>query len=128
MAKFGAHSFLWIDQWTTEKGNYAINAAAEMGFDYVELHLLQPFEFEGEIHKKVLRDAGIEAVASLGLPEELHMPENPECAKKFLYKALQKLQDAGSTYLCGCIAYTIGKFSGQPPIKAERQIVHGHAR
>jgi len=128
MAKFGAHSFLWIDQWTTEKGNYAINAAAEMGFDYVELPLLQPDEFEGEIHKKVLRDAGIEAVASLGLPEELHMPENPECAKKFLYKALQKLQDAGSTYLCGCIAYTIGKFSGQPPIKAERQIVHGHAR
>ena len=123
MAKFGAHSFLWIDQWTTEKGNYAINAAAEMGFDYVELPLLQPDEFEGEIHKKVLRDAGIEAVASLGLPEELHMPENPEGAKKFLYKALQKLQDAGGTYLCGCIAYTIGKFTGQPPTKAERQIV-----
>jgi D-psicose/D-tagatose/L-ribulose 3-epimerase len=73
-----------------------------------------PEEFEGEVHKKVLRDAGIEAVASLGLPEALHMPENPEGAKQFLFLVLQKLQDAGGTYLCGCIADTIEKFTGQP--------------
>jgi len=123
MVKFGAHSFLWIDYWTTEKGNYAIHQAAEAGFDYVEIPLLRPDEFESEIHKTALKDAGIEAVASLGLPEELHMPENPQGAKQFLFKALQKLQDASGTYLCGCIAYTIGKFTGKPPTQAERQIV-----
>ena len=123
MAKFGAHAFLWIDRWTTEKGNFAINAASEQGFDFIEIPLLRPDEFEPESHKKALRSAGIEAVASLGLPDDLHMPENPQGAKGFLIKALQKLNEVGGTYLCGCIAYTIGKFTGQPPTKVERQIV-----
>jgi hypothetical protein len=35
----------------TEKVNYAINTAAEIGFDCVELPLL-PKELEGEVHKK----------------------------------------------------------------------------
>jgi D-psicose/D-tagatose/L-ribulose 3-epimerase len=123
MVKFGAHSFLWIDVWTTEKGNFAINKAAQAGFEVVEIPLLRPNEFEGEVHKQVLRDSGIEVVASLALPAELHMPENPDGAKQFLFNALQKLQDAGGTYLCGCIAFTIGKFTGNPPTQTERQIV-----
>lgn len=123
MAKYGAHSFLWIDTWTTDKGNFAINAAADTGFDYIEIPLLRPDEFEPESHKKELRAVGIEAVASLGLPEKYHMPRNPEGAKTFLIKALQKLNETGGTYLCGCIAYTIGEFTGQPPTKQERQIV-----
>lgn len=123
MAKFGAHSFLWIDQWTTEKGNYAIQKAADTGFDYVEIPMLRPDEFDSASHRQALKSAGIEATGSLGLPEKLHMPENPQGAKAFLIKSLQKLNDAGGSYLCGCIAYTIGKFTGQPPTDAERQIV-----
>ena len=123
MVKFGAHSFLWIDFWTKEKGNYAINKAAQAGFEFIEIPLLRPYEFDGKAHKQVLIDAGIKVVASLGLPEELHMPENPAGAKEFLFEALRKLQDAGGSYLCGCIAYTIGKFSGSPPTQRERQIV-----
>jgi len=123
MAKYGAHAFLWIDNWTTEKGNFAINAAADTGFDYLEIPLLRPDEFEPEPHKRELQAAGIEATASLGLPTEYHMPSNPEGAKEFLLKALRKLNDAGGTYLCGCIAYTIGEFTGQPPTQKERQIV-----
>lgn len=123
MAKFGAHSFLWIDQWTTEKGNYAIRAAADTGFDLIEIPLLRPDAFEPAAHKSVLAETGLEAVASLGLPEQYHMPSNPEGAKKFLYTALEKLYDVGGTYLCGCIAYTIGTLTGAPPTKEERQVV-----
>ncbi len=123
MTKFGAHSFLWIDRWTTKKGNFAIQAAADTGFDYIEIPLLRPDEFDPAPHKKILKSTSIEAVASLGLPEKYHMPSNPEGAKQFLYKALEKLCDAGGKYLCGCIAYTIGKFTGQPPTQQERQIV-----
>ena len=123
MAKIGAHSFLWIDKWTTEKGNYAIKIAKETGFDLIEIPLLRPDEFDAKAHRKTIQAAGIEVTASLGLPDRFHMTTNPEGAKQFLTTALQKLRDAGGSYLCGCIAYTIGKFTNEPPTQGERQIV-----
>ena len=123
MAKIGAHSFLWIDEWTTEKGNSAIKNAADTGFDLIEIPLLRPDEFDAKVHKKAIHAAGIEATASLGLPDRFHMTTNPEGAKQFLTTALKKLHEVGGSYLCGCIAYTIGKFTNEPPTKAERQIV-----
>ncbi|MFB0536914.1 MAG: sugar phosphate isomerase/epimerase family protein [Anaerolineae bacterium] len=117
MPKYGAHTFLWIDEWTTEKGNKAIAATAEIGFDFIEISLLRPDEFDAAAHKKALTDAGIEATGSLVLPEWAHMPEEPEKAKQFLVSALEKLEAVGGTYLGGCIAFALGKFTG------ERQVV-----
>lgn len=123
MPRFGAHAFLWIDDWTSEKGNRAINEAAAGEFDFIEIPLLRPREFDAAIHKQVLRDAGIEATASLVLPADAHMPEQPEAAVTFLIEALDKLEAVGGTYLCGCIAYHLGRLTGQPPTASERQVV-----
>ena len=74
MLKYGAHTFLWIDEWTTEKGNKAIAAAAETGFDFIEISFLRPEEFDVAAHKKALTEAGIEATGSLVLPEWASAP------------------------------------------------------
>jgi len=115
--RYGAHTFLWIDEWTTEKGNRAIAATGEIGFDFIEISLLKPDEFDAPAHKKALADAGIEATGSLVLPEWAHMPEEPEKARQFLTRALEKVEAVGGTYLGGCIAFALGKFTG------ERQVV-----
>ncbi len=117
MPKYGAHTFLWIDEWTTEKGNQAIAATSEAGFDFIEISLLRPDDFDAAAHKKALADAGIEAAGSLVLPEWAHMPEEPEKAKQFLISALDKLGAVGGTYLGGCTAFALGKFTG------DRQLV-----
>ncbi len=117
MLKYGAHTFLWIDEWTTEKGNRAIAATGEIGFDFIEISLLKPDEFDAAAHRKALARAGIEAMGSLVLPEWAHMPEEPEKAKRFLVSALNGLEAVGGTHLCGCTAFALGKFSG------ERQMV-----
>ncbi len=65
MPTFGAHAFLWIDEWTTEKGNHAICQAADLGFDFLEIPLLKPQEFDAAAHKKALRESG-------------HMLEHPD--------------------------------------------------
>ncbi len=117
MPKYGAHTFLWIDEWTTEKGNQAIAATGEVGFDFIEISLLKPEEFDAASHKKALADTGIEAMGSLVLPEWAHMPEEPEKAKQFLTSALEALEAVGGTYLGGCIAFALGKFTG------DRQVV-----
>ena len=123
MHKYGAHAFVWIDDWSTEKGNQAIAAAGELGFDFIEIPLLKPQEFDAAAHRKALAEAGIEATASLVLPEDAHMPQQPERAKRFLTSALDKLDALGGTYLCGCIAFSLGTFTGEPPTDAERRTV-----
>jgi D-psicose/D-tagatose/L-ribulose 3-epimerase len=117
MPKYGAHTFLWIDEWTTEKGNQAIAATGDAGFDFIEISLLRPDEFDAAAHKTALANAGIGATGSLVLPEWAHMPEEPEKAKQFLTSALDQLEAVGGTYLCGCTAFALGKFTG------ERQVV-----
>jgi D-psicose/D-tagatose/L-ribulose 3-epimerase len=123
MPIYGAHAFVWVDEWTTEKGNFAIASAAQQGYDFIEIPLLKPQEFETEVHKQALARAGISATASLVLPDDAHMPAQPKRAKEFLTRALDKLEALGGDYLCGCIAYALGLFTGAPPTEAERQTV-----
>ncbi|MFN8457801.1 MAG: sugar phosphate isomerase/epimerase [Anaerolineae bacterium] len=123
MVKFGSHAYLWIDEWTTEKGNYAIAATAKTGFDLIEMPLLKPQEFDAAAHKKALHEAGIEGTTTLVLPNDCHLPFQPQKAKQFLLGALEKVEAVGSTFLGGCIAYALGVFTNQPPTAAERQAV-----
>lgn len=123
MPRFGAHAFLWIGDWTTETGNQAIDAAARAGFDFIEIPLLKPQEFDAASHRRALQDAGIGATASLVLPKEAHMPVAPQKAKQFLVSAMDKLVEVGGDYLCGCIAYSLGTLTGKAPTPEERQVV-----
>ncbi len=123
--RFGAHAFLWIDEWNIDKGNLAIEAAGKAGFDFIEIPLLRPDEFDPLAHRPALDTAGIGATASLVLPNDAHMPQAPEKAMAFLVNALDKLAAVGGDYLCGCLAYALGVFTGTGPTQAERQIVVG---
>lgn len=123
MPKYGAHAFVWIDEWTTEKGAHAIAEAGRQGYDFIEIPLLKPHEFDAAAAKAALSRAGIYATASLVLPNDAHMPAQPKRAKEFLISALDQLEAIGGDYLCGCIAYALGLFTGAPPTNAERQTV-----
>jgi D-psicose/D-tagatose/L-ribulose 3-epimerase len=123
MPKYGAHAYLWITEWSVEKGNQAINATAKAGYDFIELPLYRPADFDAKTHKRVLKDAGLGATGTVVLPPHAHMPENPAAAKQFLISALDKLEAVGGFCLCGCTAYELGKFTGKPPTRKERQVV-----
>lgn len=123
MIKYGAHTFLWIDEWTTEKGNEAIRASAKAGFDFIEISLMKPDEFDAAAHKPLLAKTGLGVTTSLVLPEWAHMPEKPKEARKYLVNALEKADAIGSSYLGGCIAFALGVFGGSVPVQVERQVV-----
>jgi D-psicose/D-tagatose/L-ribulose 3-epimerase len=123
MVKIGAHAFVWIGDWTTETGNHALRSAAEQGFDFLEIPLLRPESFDSASHKKVMRETGIAVTASLVLPKDAHMPAAPAKAKAFLFAVLDRLEELECSYLCGCIAYSLGTLTGKPPTEQEKQIV-----
>ncbi|GAB4518191.1 MAG: sugar phosphate isomerase/epimerase [Anaerolineae bacterium] len=123
MPHYGAHAFVWIGEWNTEDGNYAIEQAGKVGFDFIEIPLLKPESFDAASHKAALQKAGIGATCSLVLPPGTHMPANPEGAHTFLSAALEQVEALGSQYLGGCIAYELGHLTGKPPSTEERQTV-----
>ena len=116
--------FLWIGDWSIEKGNYAIAEAGRHGFDFIEIPLLRPDEFDVAAHKEVLRQAGIGGVGVRWYYRPVpHMPSQPEAALNFLTGAMDKLEALGGTYLCGCLAYELGYFTDEPPRPDEREVV-----
>lgn len=119
MPKYGAHAFLWIDEWTSEKGKYAIEAASKAGFDLIEIPILKPDEFDPLAYKDILTRTKLIVAGSTVLPWDAHMPEDPEKAKRFLIKVLDKLETINGTYMVGCFAYALGKFTGTGPTKNE---------
>jgi D-psicose/D-tagatose/L-ribulose 3-epimerase len=123
MPKLGCHAFVWIGEWNTESGNYAIEQVARTGFEYIEMPLLNPATFDAASHRATLQQAGIKGTCSLALPKEVHMPTYPERARDFLYAALAKVEEVGSLYLGGCIAYHLGTLTGKPPEPSERETV-----
>lgn len=123
MPTYGAHAFLWIGEWSTQAGNYAIEQAGAVGFDFIEIPLLKPHEFDVASHKAALRAAGIGCTASLVLPRGAHMAAHPAKAKAFLIAAMDRLAELGGSYLCGCLAYELGYLTGKPPSQHERAVV-----
>ena len=123
MPEYGAHAFLWIGAWNVDDGNRAIRSAAEAGFDFIEIPVLDPERFDAREHAKTLADAGIGATVSLVLPEDAHMPEQPERAKRFLADVLDVAETLGADTVAGCIGYHLGAFTGEPPTGEERATV-----
>jgi len=123
MPKFGAHAFGWISDWSVEAGNHAIHEAGRTGLDFIEIPLLKPYDFDAPAAKRALTAAGIYATASTVLPRDSHMPDEPEKAKRFLFKCLDGLEAVGGTYLCGCIGFAHGLLKGRAPEQWERDVV-----
>lgn len=123
MVRFGAHAFVWVGEWTLETGNHAIAEAGRLGFDFIEIPLLDPDSFNADAHRAALAEAGIDATCSLVLPKDAHMPHAPDKAVSFLLKALDQVEALGCHYLGGCIGYSLGTLTGQPPTQAEKDNV-----
>jgi D-psicose/D-tagatose/L-ribulose 3-epimerase len=120
---FGAHAFIWTGEWTREGAERVILGAAEVGLDFVEIPLLDPASIDVEHTRSLLDHYNLACSCSLGLPRELHLPSNPEGARRFLDGALEATAALGSPVLTGCLYTHVGTLTGKPPEPAELEIV-----
>jgi len=120
---FGAHAFIWTGEWTREGAERVISGAAELGLDFVEIPLLDPASIDVEHTRSLLDHYNLACSCSLGLPLELHLPSNPEGARRFLDGALEATAALGSPVLTGCLYTHVGTLTGKPPEPAELEIV-----
>ena len=123
MPKFGIHAFTLEGFWNNDLAPKVIAQAAELGFDLLEIPLLKPSEFDSALITKALSQNGIQAVASLCLPPDAHLPFNPIGASQFLKHAVDKVADFGGKQLLGCLYCNLGTLTRQPPTADEKKRV-----
>lgn len=123
MIRFGASMLSWISQWTPENGRYAIQRAADCGFDLLEISLPATLELDVNTVKADLLAHKLEATYSLILPADHHLPTYPDKALGLICNAVDLVQDMGGDYLGGVLYSAIGCFSGLPRNSAEMELM-----
>lgn len=119
MKGFGVHTSMWTMSWDAEGAARAIAAAKANDMDFIEIALLDPASTDAALGRKLLDEAGLPSVCSLGLPEAVWASRNPEGAVEFLTLAIEKAAGLGAEALTGVTYGGIGERSGRPPTATE---------
>ena len=116
----GIHALVWSGHWQRSDIDYAIGNSSKLGFDLIEIPLLNPYKFDADYTKKVLGINKIKAVTSLGLSDETDITsDNPQTRKngeKLLSKALEMTFEIGAKYMGGVLYSALKKYD-KPPVK-----------
>ena len=116
----GIHALVWAGFWEGKDIDFAIGSSAKLGFDVIEIPLLNPYKFNAEYTKQVLDINQIKGVTSLGLSDETDISsEDPEIrgnGAKLLAKALEMTDQIGGKYMGGVLYSALKKYH-EPPTK-----------
>ena len=119
MKGFGVHTSMWTMSWDADGAARAISAAKASGMDFIEIALLDPAATDATLGRRLLAEAELPAVCSLGLPESVWASRNPDGAVDFLSLAIEKTAGLGAEALSGVVYGGIGERSGAPPTQGE---------
>ena len=114
MNRLGVHALAWVGGWSEADSAKAIRSTAELGYDFLEIPLLDPYGFPVESTRRKLDDAKLGATASLGLsPETDISSEDPATVARgedLLNTAVGVVRDLGATHFCGVIYSALLKY------------------
>jgi D-psicose/D-tagatose/L-ribulose 3-epimerase len=110
---------MWTMSWDAEGAARAIAAAKANAMDFIEIALLDPASTDAALGRRLLDEAGLPSVCSLGLPQAVWASRNPDGAVDFLTLAIEKAAGLGAEALTGVTYGGIGERTGQPPTEAE---------
>jgi D-psicose/D-tagatose/L-ribulose 3-epimerase len=116
---FGIHASMWTMKWDRAGAEKAIAGAAHYKVDVVEIPLLDAPSVDAPHTRKLLDEHGLQAVCSLGLPQQNWASINPEGAVEHLKIAIDKVAEMGCPALSGVLYGGIGERTGVPPTQKE---------
>ena len=112
--EFGGHALVWVGDWSPSSARAAISSAARNGYDYIELAIFDPWNFDTKLTKDLLQEFGLRAHASLGLSATTDVTStDPSIVAKgdeLLRKVADVLHQLGGTELCGVIYSALAKY------------------
>ena len=127
MNPLGVHALVFAGGWTRRDRERAVGGAARLGYDLIEIPLLDPKGVDAAATVKLLEQHGIKAVTSLGLSFKADI-SSPDAtiAKRgeaLLNRALAVTRDLGATYMGGVIYSALGKYAAPASAKGQRNCI-----
>jgi D-psicose/D-tagatose/L-ribulose 3-epimerase len=114
MSKLGVHALVWVGGWSEADTEKAVRSTAELGYDFIEIPLLNPYGFPVELTRRQLEQHGIGGTASLGLSAATDISsEDPETVRRgedLLGTAVSVVRDLGASHFCGVIHSALQKY------------------
>jgi D-psicose/D-tagatose/L-ribulose 3-epimerase len=114
MSKLGVHALVWVGSWSESDCTTAIRSSAELGYDFIEIPLLNPYGFPVPFTRARLEEHKLGATASLGLSAATDISsEDTETVRRgedLLNTAVSVVRDLGATHFCGVIHSALQKY------------------
>lgn len=124
MNKLGVHALVWVGGWSAAESQQAIATTAKLGYDLIEIPMLDPSKVDPARTARELEEHGLGVITSLGLAPDTDISNaDREIAARgeaLLNDALGVTRDLGARYLGGVIYSALHKYSA-PPTAAGRQ-------
>lgn len=103
--QLGVHALVWTGSWDAAAAQAACAATAGVGYDLIEIPLLDPAEVDPAMTRAALATAGLDATCSLGLAPDTDISSTDGTVvargEKLLHAALEVSAAIGSSYLGG---------------------------
>lgn len=115
MNKLGVHAFVWEKGWSHEECVRAVARTAEIGFDLIELSVMDPKIVDVGHTRRQLDQAGLGATMSFGLDAETDIssndPDKTKRGQQRLEEYIALCRDLGATHLCGILHSAFQKYA-----------------
>jgi len=112
--KLGIHALCWVGGWSEAEARKAIEGTARVGYDLIEIPMLDPDRIDVELTAKLLEEYGLASTISLGLEAQTDLTsDDPEAVKRgeaLLMKVVSIGRDIGATHLCGVLYSAMMKY------------------
>lgn len=114
MNPLGLHALVWAGDWTPESARHAIERTKAIGFDLIEIPILEPETFDIPITRQLLADNDLRAACSLGLSADTDVAsEDPAVVARGrdrLAAAIDVAAGIGAGNLCGVLYSQLHKY------------------
>lgn len=125
--KLGVHALVFTDQWNDDNATAACRAAAEVGFDLIEVLMFDPYALDIDLTARAVREAGIglRLGMALGLDSDISS-DDPAIAARgeaTVGRALEIASELGAPAVSGITYAAFGNyFSPQTKVQRDRVV------
>ena len=127
----GLHALVWVGDWTPESARHAISSTAGLGFDLIEVPLLDPTAVDAAMTRSLLEEYGLGAACSLGLdPRADVSSEDPAVVSRgrdLLANAVDAAAGMGASDLCGVLYSVLAKYPSPLSPRSRDNVVESMA-
>jgi D-psicose/D-tagatose/L-ribulose 3-epimerase len=109
----GIHALVWVGSWGEANARRAMEGARAYCYDRLEIPLLDSWEIEVPMTRRLLEEHGLAMTGNQFLTAETDITsEDPDvvaAGERRLIAAVDLISDLGGDYLCGTIYSKLGK-------------------